>query len=109
MFDESISIMECCPPLENLEHEFLTPSADAPELHDFEAFDGFTVWLWVSPIKNKAAHSIPPDSVPVLIEAYWFLTVAGVHQDFGLFRSHGPTVFFYGRLHIDQARKYCGA
>jgi hypothetical protein len=89
-----ISMIECCPLLDNLEHKFLTPSADASGLHIFEVFDGFTVWLWVSPIKKETVRSTSPDSAPVLIAAYWVSTVVGVHQDFGLFCSHDPTVFF---------------
>ncbi|OJA15543.1 hypothetical protein AZE42_12368 [Rhizopogon vesiculosus] len=85
-------MIECYPLVDNFEHKFLTPSADAPELYIFEAFDDFTARLWISPIKKETAHSIPPDNMPVLIAAYWFLTVAGVHQNSGLFRSHDPTL-----------------
>jgi hypothetical protein len=56
-FDQLISMIECYPLLENLEHKFLTPSADAPKLRIFEAFDSFTIWLWVSPIKEMGPRS----------------------------------------------------
>jgi hypothetical protein len=107
--DELISVIECCSLPDNLEHKLLAPSTNTPKLQIFEVFDGFTVWLRVSSIKKKTSHAIPPDSMPVLIAAYWILAVISVHQNFGLFCSHNMMMFFKSRLHIDQSHKYVSA
>ncbi|KAG1741590.1 hypothetical protein EDD22DRAFT_851684 [Suillus occidentalis] len=75
-FDKLLCVVKCGSLLNDLEHQFLAPSTNTPELQIFEAFDGFTIWLWVSSIEKETSHAVPPDSVPVLVTADWILAVA---------------------------------
>lgn len=76
MGDEYVGMLKGNPTIEDPEHHLLAATAHATKLQLPKMLNSATKRLRISPVKQKAAHFIPPDLVPVLLTCDWVWTIS---------------------------------